>query len=241
MGCLTKNKKQRKPKASHKSKLVKKWHRSFKKWWTTWIKKLGRVTVFLSILFFLSLALMLRWIYYQANQPSEAELQMRYEQEQKEKFVQDLVPTAQSLQREFGILASVSLSQAMLESDFGRSQLATQHYNLYGVKTDANDPKAALYPTLEYYEDEWIEVHDYFKVYESWQQSMREHALLIVNGTSWNPDQYAGVLEASTYQEQAKALQLSGYATDPDYGDKLIQMIHNWQLDQYDQPMDTTE
>ena len=238
---MAKKKRQGKPKSKRWHVRSRRWKQRLKKWRVGLFKKLSRATVFLSILFFLFLCLMLRWLYYEANRPGEADLQLQYEQQQKEKFVKELVPTAQSLQREFGILASVSLAQAMIESDFGRSQLASQHFNLYGVKTDANDPQAALYPTLEYYDEEWVEIHDYFKVYASWQESMREHSLLIVNGTTWNPNQYEAVLQARTYQDQARALQSSGYATDPDYGDKLIKMIQEWQLDQYDQPSENKE
>lgn len=210
--------------------------RQFKKRSEKFFKSLGCLSFFLLVFLFLGLALAFRWFYFSGHQPIE-DNSAAVEQALKEKFVNQLVPTAQALQREFGVFASVSLAQAMLESDFGRSQLAADHKNLYGVKTSADDPRGALYPTLEYVDDEWIEINDYFKAYPSWQDSMREHALLMINGTTWNPDQYQSVLAANTYQEQAHALQESGYATDPGYGEKLITMIEDWQLYQYDQPI----
>ena len=76
---------------------------------------------------------------------------------------------------------------------------------------------------------------DRFKVYKSWEDSLVKHAELIFYGTSWNAKQYQAVLEAKDYQSQARGLQSSGYATDPDYADKLIAMIEEWQLTQYDQ------
>ena len=153
----------------------------------------------------------------------------------RESFVQKLVPTAQRLQKEYGVLASVSLAQAMVESDFGQSQLAANYYNLFGVKAAADDPNGVDLETKEYVNNEWVTIVDRFKVYKSWEDSLVKHAELIFYGTSWNAKQYQAVLEAKDYQSQARGLQSSGYATDPDYADKLIAMIEEWQLTQYDQ------
>ena len=67
---------------------------------------------------------------------------------------------------------------------------------------------------------------------------MREHAELIYYGTSWDSEFYQDVLAGDTYQEQANGLQSAGYATDPDYADKVISMIETWELNQYDQPIE---
>lgn len=211
--------------------------RQIKKSWDQLVKRFGYLSLFALLFIVLSALFFFKWYSHQGEISdlidSEAGLQAK-----RKSFVKELVPTAQNLQREYGVLASVSLAQAMLESDFGSSRLATEHKNLYGVKTESDDPQGALYKTLEYVDDQWIEIEDYFKVYPSWQASMEEHARLIQDGTTWNEDQYRSVLEASTYQEQAKALQNSGYATDPTYSDKLIEMIEQWQLNHYDQPLD---
>nr|WP_210727904.1 glycoside hydrolase family 73 protein [Facklamia miroungae] len=209
--------------------------KQFKRWQEAFFKRLGCLSFFIIIFAGLVLILFVRWI----SQPLPSIDQNEVSQSErilKEQFIVELVPTAQALQREFGVYASVSLAQAILESDFGRSQLASQHHNLYGIKTSADDPNSALYPTMEFFDGEWVEINDYFKVYPSWQASMREHALLMINGTSWDPNQYQAVLEAKDFQSQAQALQDSGYATDPTYGEKLIHMIEDWQLYQYDQP-----
>ncbi|MGF3073502.1 glycoside hydrolase family 73 protein [Facklamia sp. P12945] len=209
--------------------------KQFKKWQEAFFKRLGCLSFFMIIFISLLFVLLFRWMSQPAPNFYQNEL---YQSDHllKEQFIADLVPTAQALQREFGVYASVSLAQAVLESDFGRSQLASQHNNLYGVKTSADDPNSALYPTMEFFDGEWVEIKDYFKVYPSRQASMREHALLMINGTSWDPNQYQAVLQAKDFQSQAQALQDSGYATDPNYGEKLINMIEEWQLDQYDQP-----
>lgn len=66
---------------------------------------------------------------------------------------------------------------------------------------------------------------------------MESHAILISQGTSWDATFYQAVLEGENYVEQAQGLQESGYATDPTYADKLIEMIENFDLNQYDQPI----
>lgn len=63
---------------------------------------------------------------------------------------------------------------------------------------------------------------------------MDDHTLLFVNGTDWNSDLYKNVLSATNYQEAATALQTAGYATDPDYAQKVINVIETYQLNQYD-------
>ena len=151
-------------------------------------------------------------------------------------FVARLVPTAQSLQGQYGVLPSISLAQAMLESDFGQSQLAATYHNLFGVKADPADPNGVNLETKEFVNNEWITIVDRFKVYSSWEESLRQHAELIRYGTSWNPQQYQAVLAGRTYREQANGLQSSGYATDPDYARKIIEMIEEWNLTQYDAP-----
>lgn len=155
----------------------------------------------------------------------------------KRAFVNTIAPVAQRLQRQYGVLASVSMAQAMLESNFGASSLSAEYYNLFGVKTSITDADGVDLPTKEFVNDEWITVDARFKVYSSWEESLEEHAALIYYGTSWDPDFYRGVINGTTYYEQAQALQDAGYATDPDYAHKLIEMIETWNLTQYDQPI----
>ncbi|MGY4105568.1 glycoside hydrolase family 73 protein [Ignavigranum ruoffiae] len=155
--------------------------------------------------------------------------------QQQANFIEEIAPIAQTLQKEYGILASISMAQAALESNFGESQLSAQYHNLYGVKTEASDPAGVDLPTLEFIDGEMTEMEDRFKVYPDWASSMRAHAELIYYGTTWDPNYYQAVKVGKDYQSQAQGLAEAGYATDPDYAQKLIDMIETWQLDQYDQ------
>ncbi|MDH6365193.1 flagellum-specific peptidoglycan hydrolase FlgJ [Enterococcus sp. PF1-24] len=167
------------------------------------------------------------------NDNNEVVVEQQHESMSHEEFIQFLQPHAKALQAEYGILPSIILGQAILESDWGKSQLASEYYNLFGIKASEGTPKVTL-ETMEFVNQKWITIQGDFRVYNSWEESMREHTLLFVNGVSWDPNLYAGVLVAENYQQAAIALQEAGYATDPDYSTKIIQVIESHQLNQYD-------
>ncbi len=149
-------------------------------------------------------------------------------------FITSLAPEAQRLQLTYHILPSVTIAQAILESDWGTSRLATQYHNLFGVKgTDPNTSQTLS--TKEYQNGQWIEIHARFQVYSSNTAALEAHAKLIAQGTTWNPQQYQHVVAASDYKTAAAALQQDGYATDPTYAKKLINVIETYKLNQYDQ------
>jgi len=148
-------------------------------------------------------------------------------------FIEAIVPVSQDLYQETGILPSITISQAILESDWGNSELAANYNNLFGIKAGLDQESVSL-PTLEFENNEWITITADFRVYESWDESIRDHANTLVYGTTWNKDQYRALLDATDYIGQAKGLQQGGYATDPDYATKIIDLIRTHQLYQYD-------
>lgn len=149
-------------------------------------------------------------------------------------FINELVPVAKELQQTHGILPSIILGQAVLESDWGRSELSATYNNLFGIKSFSAADDSVKLSTKEYKDGQWIEIQANFKVYASWDDCMRDHTLLFVNGVDWDPYLYQGVLLASDYKTAAKALQSSGYATDPDYARKVIDVIEVNELYKYD-------
>lgn len=152
---------------------------------------------------------------------------------QSELFIDEIAPHAKVIQERHNILPSIILGQAILESDWGQSQLAATYGNLFGIKAYGDGDKVNL-GTSEFVNGKWIEIKADFRVYPNWQASMDDHALLFVNGVDWNPNLYHGVIEATTYQEAAQALQEAGYATDPDYRQKIVGVIETYGLHQYD-------
>lgn len=148
----------------------------------------------------------------------------------REEFINDVASHAVPLKESHGIKPSVAIAQAILESNWGESSLSRQEHNYYGIKGQSDNKK---YATLEY-DEEWIETHASFRSYPSLEASVKDYAELIANGVAWDPALYKGVQEAATYKEAAYALYSAGYATDPTYPEKLIEIIELYELDQYD-------
>ena len=150
-----------------------------------------------------------------------------------EKFVQSVVDCLKG--KKLNILPSVTIAQAILESGWGKSELAKNAHNLFGVKA-SKDWKGKTYakktkeqkPTGEVYEI----VAD-FRAYDSYADSIMDHDAFFAS-TYWRRMNYAAVLDAKDYKTQAKALQSCGYATALDYGKQLIGLIERLGLQQYD-------
>ncbi|MDR0300444.1 MAG: glycoside hydrolase family 73 protein [Streptococcaceae bacterium] len=148
-------------------------------------------------------------------------------------FIRELAPVAKEQQEQYGLLSSLTLAQACLESDFGESLLSAKYNNLFGMKSYSGIDEVTL-NTKEFENGKWITIKGVFKVYPSWSASVKAHTLLFVNGVDWDPNHYASVLAATNYKEGAQALQEDGYATDPSYAAKLIKIIEDYSLSDYD-------
>lgn len=172
-------------------------------------------------------------LYFLAQETPEIKVSQD-EQEEEHHFIAQISDYAKELQERYGVLPSISIAQAILESDWGTSELSVENNNFYGIKGNSAEPTVTM-TTKEFVDGKWIEVNAEFRKYTTWQESMDDHSKLFTAGTTWNSNQYANVLASKDYKEAAYALQESGYATDPDYPDKLIQLIEQHDLNQYDQ------
>lgn len=150
----------------------------------------------------------------------------------RQSFIDTIAPLAIDDMRKTGVPASLTIAQAILESGDGNSTLAQQANNLFGMKGKGPAGSIRL-PTKEYKNGEWITVQAEFRKYHNWAESVNDHSNLFLNGVSWNRDLYRGVIGKdgiSASYEVAKA----GYATDPNYAQKLIKLITDHQLLKYD-------
>ena len=173
----------------------------------------------------------------QTEQIRQEQLQKQKEQEEimrkRKAFIKEIGPIAKEVDKSYDLLPSITIAQACLESNYVQSDLSKKYNNLFGVKSD-NPNTSAVLTTKEYVKGKWIEVKARFQIYDSYEASIRAHARLFQNGTTWNKKQYQHVLASKDYKEQAHALVKDGYATDPDYADKLINLINQYHLDNYD-------
>ncbi|MDZ7651324.1 MAG: flagellar assembly peptidoglycan hydrolase FlgJ [Burkholderiaceae bacterium] len=133
---------------------------------------------------------------------------------------------ALAAQRATGIPAQHVIGQAALESGWGKGEIrgadGLPSYNLFGVKaTGGWQGRTVEVVTTEYEGGVAKKVVEKFRAYNNYSEAFRDWARLLAG----NP-RYAGVLaQARDAQGFAHGLQRAGYATDPDYGDKLSRVI----------------
>lgn len=150
----------------------------------------------------------------------------------KQNFIAIMAPLAEFDQLQSGVPASLTIAQAALESAWGTSELAVKANNLFGIKGQGTAGSMRL-QTTEYVRGVAGRVIADFRAYNSWAESVADHSSLLVNGVSWDRDKYAGALRTDG-RSAAAAIGAAGYATDPEYADKLIRIIDQYNLDQYD-------
>lgn len=140
------------------------------------------------------------------------------------------------------LLPSVTLAQAIVESDSGNSELAKKANNLFGIKAKRDDWNGNIYKkvTKEFSKGKFIDVTANFREYAEWKSSIFDHDRFFVT-PNWREEHYAQVLNAKTPEEQCKALKDRGYATDPNYNTKLMEVIKKYNLKQYDEKFKTDE
>ncbi len=124
---------------------------------------------------------------------------------------------------QFGIPASITLAQGILESGAGKGRLAVQANNHFGIKChDWNGKKI-------YHDDD--EEQECFRKYDNPEYSFRDHSLFLTNRGRYS---FLFDLKKDDYKQWAKGLKKAGYATDPKYPQKLIDLIQRYQLYKYD-------
>jgi flagellar protein FlgJ len=142
-----------------------------------------------------------------------------------EKFVSRLLPAAQRASQESGVPAQLIMAQAALESGWGRREIRTEDgnpsYNLFGIKADRSwKGPVAETSTTEYVNGVAQKTRAAFRVYGSYEEAFSDYAKFLVT----NP-RYANVLATQDPAEAAHGLQRAGYATDPQYGGKLVRIM----------------
>ena len=151
-------------------------------------------------------------------------------QEQKE-FIERISKIATADMAKTKILASLTISQAILESNWGNSGLTKIGNALFGIKAGSSW-RGAVYTgkTIEYYDGKNpTSIVDNFRAYKSWEESVTDHSALL-NGIS----RYKNVIGENDYRKACTEIWKAGYATDPTYPQKLIKLIEQYNLNQYD-------
>jgi hypothetical protein len=152
---------------------------------------------------------------------------------QQQLFLETVSQAARDSAALTGVPASVTVAQAILESDWGRSQLAQSANNYFGVKAGGslgNDGVVWL-STLEYDDSgQLYQTFSAFRAYTSLTDSLTDHDRMLETSS-----RYATAMRvASNPRQFAVSLAQAGYASDPAYADKLVALMDRYNLYQLD-------
>ena len=148
-------------------------------------------------------------------------------------FIAAIAPGAQTGQRVYGVLASVTIAQAILESGWGESRLTKASNNLFGIKASSGwKGRTIEYPTKEYINGKYVSTTGVFRAYDSMADSVEDHGKFLASLA-----RYKNVIGCTDYHDATQALQEAGYATAPNYAEILCQLIEQYNLTQYDRKL----
>ncbi|MCT4432536.1 amidase domain-containing protein [Lactococcus cremoris] len=158
-----------------------------------------------------------------------------------EAFIKSIADRVRILAGKNNLYASIILAQAILESGSGQSNMTQQYFNIFNI-TGAYLGKSISFKTEEFSGNNPYYIEQSFRVYSNYDQALDDYINLMIKGTTWNSEIYAGAWKshAKTYQEAAQALQ-GIFATDPEYAQKLIEIIEEYNLNFYDNLDSTTQ
>ena len=124
---------------------------------------------------------------------------------------------------QYKIPASITLAQGILESGAGKGRLAVQANNHFGIKCHDWTGKKI------FHDDD--EAQECFRKYDNPEFSYRDHSIFLATRGRYS---FLFKLEIDNYKLWAKGLKKAGYATDPKYPQKLIDLIERYELYKYD-------
>jgi flagellum-specific peptidoglycan hydrolase FlgJ len=139
-------------------------------------------------------------------------------------YIEKFGPIARDEMKAFGVPASITLAQGILESGMGYGRLALQGNNHFGIKCHSD------WKGKRIYHDDDLKA-ECFRVYNDSATSYRDHSLFLTGRSRYS---FLFDIKTSNYEAWAKGLKKAGYATDPEYPDKLISLIERFDLTRYD-------
>lgn len=156
------------------------------------------------------------------NESAKSKTSKRKKQEA---YVNRFADVAQKEMRKYGIPASITLAQGLIETNAGDSRLAKQNNNHFGMKCFSK--KCGKGHCANFTDDSH---KDFFRKYKSSWDSYRAHSKLLM-GKRYR---HLKKLGSEDYKGWARGLKKAGYATDKRYAEKLINIIDELKLYQFD-------
>ena len=145
-----------------------------------------------------------------------------------QQFIESVAPGAIEGWRKYGVLPSVTVAQAIIESGWGRSGLSTEAHNLFGIKGSYNGQSVVM-RTREVYGGRSVYVNANFRAYPNNSASVEEHGNFLYSNS-----RYRNLLGDRDNASVARKLRADGYATDPNYANAIINMVQTYGLNRLD-------
>lgn len=142
-----------------------------------------------------------------------------------------------------GILASVTAAQAILESAYGKSELALDALNLGGMKAELSgntwpsawDGRIYQKETAEQLDDgSYISIKADFRAYPSVAAYLADHSAYLRGAKKGTALRYEGIVGCMDYRTAFQILKNGGYATSHNYVDNLCRVVEKWNLTRFD-------
>ena len=154
-------------------------------------------------------------------------------------------PLATEDQKKSGILASVTLAQFILESGYGKSELAQNANNCFGMKKSLSgntwsgsswDGKSIYTKKTgeQNHDGSYITITADFRKYPCVEDSIADHSAYLNGAMNGSKKRYEGVKGCTDYKKAIKLIKDGGYATSLTYVEKLCEIVQRWNLTQYD-------
>jgi flagellum-specific peptidoglycan hydrolase FlgJ len=124
-----------------------------------------------------------------------------------------------------GIFASVAMAQLILETGWVTSTLAIEYKNLFGVKATSSWTGQVSPPRWDAMEQSYAQ----YRAYPTYEDSIKDYHNKVLMLS-----RYASARQAPNPAEQARRLKAAGYATDPNYANKLIEIMDLYDLYRFD-------
>lgn len=165
--------------------------------------------------------------------------------------IEKIAPLYQENMRETGMLASVGIAQFCLESGYATTDLAQFANNLHGMKCNLSgntwdssvwdgESKYGKYsPEVE--NGVTVQRYSEFRKYPCCEDSIADRSAYFIGAMNGSDKRYPGINKQTSYKAAIRIIKAGGYATDPEYDTKLINLVERWELFKYDDGIDMPE
>jgi len=160
----------------------------------------------------------------------------------KEQFIEYVGSLAKTDMANTGILASVTIAQAILESAWGQSELSLKANNLFGMKSTLSGNTWQSAWTGEIYakwsneevNGQMVPYYSDFRAYATVAESIADHSAYLCGAKKGSVYRYEGLIGETDYTKAIQLIKDGGYATDSAYVSKVVNIIETYKLYEFD-------